>query len=334
MFFARSASLRLTSRPSSALTVSDVSGIGCTWYDDSDSSSSGLAAYPTLVRLRGVNSSALTMRSAPARRSPRLAFNAAGFMATSTSGRSPGVCTSWSAKCSWNAETPGRVPAGARISAGKSGSVDRSLPNSAVSLVKRSPVSCMPSPESPANRMMTRSRCCTCFDTVRPPGIDRRLDPGRSTGSFVTFGPLTTMTATASVRSAGPRGAGGATVHGYFGGYGLVALLGLLGVGFLAVGFAANRLLRPWRTTPEKLTTYESGVDPVGAGWEQTQVRYYVYAFLYVVFAVDAVFLFPWATVFALPGFWALSLGEMFVFLGFLAVGLLYAWRKGVLTWV
>ena len=123
-------------------------------------------------------------------------------------------------------------------------------------------------------------------------------------------------------------------MHGYFGGYTLVALLGAVGVGFLMVGFAANRLLRPWRHSPEKLLTYESGVDPVGDDWAQAQVRYYVYAFLYVVFAVDAVFLFPWATVFAAPGFGALSLGEMFVFLGFLAVGLLYAWRKGVLTWV
>jgi NADH-quinone oxidoreductase subunit A len=123
-------------------------------------------------------------------------------------------------------------------------------------------------------------------------------------------------------------------VHGYYGGYGLVALLGLMGVGFLAVGMGANRLLRPWRSVPEKLLTYESGVDPVGEGWAQTQVRYYVYAILYVVFAVDAVFLFPWATVFAQPGFGGLSLAEMFVFLGFLAVGLLYAWKKGVLTWV
>jgi NADH-quinone oxidoreductase subunit A len=123
-------------------------------------------------------------------------------------------------------------------------------------------------------------------------------------------------------------------VHGYFGGYALVGLLGLVGVGFVAVGLGANRLLRPWRNTPGKLLTYESGVDPVGEDWAQTHVRYYVYAFLYVVFAVDAVFLFPWATIFAAPGFGALSLGEMFVFLGFLAVGLLYAWRKGVLTWV
>jgi len=123
-------------------------------------------------------------------------------------------------------------------------------------------------------------------------------------------------------------------VQGYFGGYALVALLGVVGVGFVAGALGANRLLRPWHDTGEKLLTYESGVDPVGEGWAQTQVRYYIYAFLYVVFAVDAVFLFPWATVFALPGFGGLSLVEMFVFLGFLGLGLLYAWKKGVLTWV
>jgi NADH-quinone oxidoreductase subunit A len=123
-------------------------------------------------------------------------------------------------------------------------------------------------------------------------------------------------------------------VTGYFGGYALVALLGIVGVGFVAVGLGANQLLSPWRRTPDKLLTYESGVDPVGEDWAQTQVRYYVYAFLYVVFAVDAVFLFPWATVFAAAGFGGVSLGEMFVFLGFLAVGLAYAWRRGVLSWV
>ena len=78
-------------------------------------------------------------------------------MATSTLGASPGVVMSWSEMWTWKADTPARVPAGARISAGNSGSVARSLPNSALALVKRSPVSCMPSPESPAKRMMTRS---------------------------------------------------------------------------------------------------------------------------------------------------------------------------------
>ncbi len=88
-------------------------------------------------------------------------MSAAGFIATSTCGESPGVRMSWSAKCSWKLDTPGRVPAGARISAGKLGSVERSLPNPAVSVVKRSPVSCIPSPESPAKRMTTRSSRCT-----------------------------------------------------------------------------------------------------------------------------------------------------------------------------
>ncbi len=97
-----------------------------------------------------------------------LAFSAAGFIATSTLGSSPGVVMSWSAKASWKADTPGTVPAGARISAGKSGSVDRSFPRPAVSDVKRSPVSCMPSPESPANLITTRWRLTTCLLTGSP----------------------------------------------------------------------------------------------------------------------------------------------------------------------
>ncbi len=122
-------------------------------------------------------------------------------------------------------------------------------------------------------------------------------------------------------------------MSGYFGGYATVGLLLLLGVAFVTVAFTGNRLLSPRRPTAEKLLTYECGVDPVGEGWAQTQIRYYVFAFLYVVFAVDSVFLFPWATVFALPAFGAAALIEMVVFLGFLALGLLYAWKKKVLEW-
>ncbi len=88
-------------------------------------------------------------------------FSAAGFIATSTSGSSPGVRMSWSAKCSWKPETPGSEPAGARISAGKSGNVAMSFPSSAVSVVNCDPVSCMPSPESPAKRTITWESCST-----------------------------------------------------------------------------------------------------------------------------------------------------------------------------
>ena len=80
--------------------------------------------------------------------------------------------------------------------------------------------------------------------------------------------------------------------------------------------------------------TYECGIDPVGQGWSQTQVRYYIFAFLFVIFDVESVFLFPFATVFERfpnPG---LVLVETIVFIGILAVGLLYAWKKKVLEWV
>jgi NADH-quinone oxidoreductase subunit A len=122
-------------------------------------------------------------------------------------------------------------------------------------------------------------------------------------------------------------------VDGYYAGYGLVALVVLAGAAFVGTAFLGARALSPRVASAEKRLAYECGVDPVGEGWAQTHVRYYVYAYLYVVFAVDAVYLFPWATVFAAPGFGAVTLVEMFVFLGFLAVGLLYAWRRGVLTW-
>jgi NADH-quinone oxidoreductase subunit A len=120
-------------------------------------------------------------------------------------------------------------------------------------------------------------------------------------------------------------------VADYYASY--VPLLALLVLGvLLVVGMlTGNRLLRPTKVTREKMLTYECGVDPVGEGWAQVHVRYYVYAYLYVIFAVDAVFLFPWATVFGGLG-WG-TVAEMGIFIGFIAVGLVYAWRKGVLAW-
>jgi NADH-quinone oxidoreductase subunit A len=111
----------------------------------------------------------------------------------------------------------------------------------------------------------------------------------------------------------------------------VVAAVTAGGVLFFAAAMLANRALRPRVPTAEKLATYESGVDPVGRGWSQTQVRYYLYAYLYVVFAVDAMYLFPWATVVAHYG-WPTVI-EMGCFLGVLAVGLLHAWRRGALSW-
>ena len=119
--------------------------------------------------------------------------------------------------------------------------------------------------------------------------------------------------------------------HGYYAAYLPLVVILVLGVLMVVSMFTSNRLLRPRHDTREKLLTYECGVDPVGEGWAQSHVRYYVYVYLYVIFAVDAVFLFPWATVFAGLGW--VSVAEMGVFIGFIAAGLVYAWRKGVLAW-
>ncbi|MGZ4719803.1 NADH-quinone oxidoreductase subunit A, partial [Oryzihumus sp.] len=75
------------------------------------------------------------------------------------------------------------------------------------------------------------------------------------------------------------------------------------------------------------------GVDPVGEGWAQTNVRYFVYAFLYVIFAVDAVYLFPWATVIRQADLGAASLVEMGIFVAVLLIGLAHAARRGLLRW-
>src|SRR3954453_15602126 len=99
----------------------------------------------------------------PFSRASRFFLSAAGFIATSTFGLSPGGRMSREAKWIWNADTPASVPAGARISAGKSGSVARSLPKIAVASVNRLPASCIPSPESPAIRTTTRSRVSLAF---------------------------------------------------------------------------------------------------------------------------------------------------------------------------
>jgi NADH-quinone oxidoreductase subunit A len=80
-----------------------------------------------------------------------------------------------------------------------------------------------------------------------------------------------------------------------------------------------------------KRRTYECGVDPVGSGWSQTYVRYYVFGLLFVIFDVEAVFIFPWAI--QLESLGVFGLVEMVVFILILLLGLIYAIRKGVLKW-
>lgn len=117
----------------------------------------------------------------------------------------------------------------------------------------------------------------------------------------------------------------------YYGSYGVVLAVVTAGILLVGVAFGAARLVAPRHPTYSKLTTYECGIDPVGEGWSQSQVRYYVYGFLFVIFDVESVFLFPWARVFDTIGYAAVV--EMAIFVAILATGLLYAWRKGVLQW-
>lgn len=116
--------------------------------------------------------------------------------------------------------------------------------------------------------------------------------------------------------------------------YVVIAAVVVVGLLLFVAAMGARALLAPKAPTRAKLTTYESGVDPVGQGWAQTQVRYFVYAFLYVIFAVDAVYLFPWALVVRSSSLGAVSLLEIAIFIGVLVVGLVHAARRGLLRWV
>ena len=118
----------------------------------------------------------------------------------------------------------------------------------------------------------------------------------------------------------------------YFSQYITIGIFVLVGLALVGVTLQLARLVRPNVPTPEKFTTYESGIDPIGRGWAQTNVRYYIFALLFVIFDVEAVFLFPWAIVFERLGTQAFI--EMLIFIAILAFALLYAIRKKMLEWL
>jgi NADH:ubiquinone oxidoreductase subunit 3 (subunit A) len=103
-------------------------------------------------------------------------------------------------------------------------------------------------------------------------------------------------------------------------------------VGFAAGGLIFWWLIRPRRASEEKLTTYECGEDPAGSAWVQFNIRFYVFALIFVVFDVEAAFLIPWAVVFRELGLLAFIEGVVFILI--LVVALAYVWRKGDLAWV
>lgn len=128
----------------------------------------------------------------------------------------------------------------------------------------------------------------------------------------------------------------------YISGFGEVLLFIIGGALFIVVSLIVSRLIRPGRPNPEKLSTYESGEEPVTSAWTQYNLRFYVVALIFLLFEVELVVLFPWATVFSRQdlneqtgGLWGwVSLLEMTLFILVLALGLAYAWANGYLDWV
>jgi NADH-quinone oxidoreductase subunit A len=113
--------------------------------------------------------------------------------------------------------------------------------------------------------------------------------------------------------------------------YGPVAVFALIAVGFSLVPMVLSSILRPKHPNPIKLSTYECGMETIGTSWIQYYVSFYIYALVFVVFDVETVFLYPWAVAYGRLGLFALV--EMLIFIGILAVGLIYAVKKQALRW-
>ncbi len=130
--------------------------------------------------------------------------------------------------------------------------------------------------------------------------------------------------------------------QGYISEFGEVLLFLIGGVVFILVAFLVSKLIRPNRPNAQKLSTYESGEEPISSAWTKFNIRFYIVALIFILFEVELVFLFPWATVFARKelidetnGLWGwFSFVEMLIFIFVLVLGLAYAWVNGLLDWV
>lgn len=98
-----------------------------------------------------------------------------------------------------------------------------------------------------------------------------------------------------------------------------------------AIALIASKVVRSRGTGLERRTTYESGMEPIGGAWIQFNIRYYMFALVFVVFDVETVFLYPWAVAFNRLGL--LAFIEALIFIAILVIALVYAWRKGALEW-
>ncbi len=120
----------------------------------------------------------------------------------------------------------------------------------------------------------------------------------------------------------------------------IAAVVGVVAMGLM---FGASAVLAPRRRSPDKAIPYESGIRPTPYSWSQIHIRYYIFGILFLIFDVEAVFLFPWAVIFmrvkdGVGEVYTQAVAnavfyEMLLFILILAFGIAYAWRKGVLQW-
>jgi len=110
------------------------------------------------------------------------------------------------------------------------------------------------------------------------------------------------------------------------------AIMFAAGFLFVMVTMVASNILAPRTRTKEKLQTYESGESPIGSAWVQYPLGFYIFALLFVAFDVDIVFIIAWAVIFKQLSFFGFF--EILFFILVLALGLVYAWRKGVIRWI
>ena len=110
------------------------------------------------------------------------------------------------------------------------------------------------------------------------------------------------------------------------------AIMFAAGFLFVIATMVASNILAPHARTKEKLQTYESGESPIGSAWVQYPLGFYIFALLFVAFDVDIVFIIAWAVIFKQLSFFGFF--EILFFILILALGLVYAWRKGVIRWI
>ncbi len=120
--------------------------------------------------------------------------------------------------------------------------------------------------------------------------------------------------------------------NGFFDNYLPVAILTVIGIGFVAMSLFMSRMVRPSKKTKEKLSTYECAEVPVGDARIHFNIQYYLIVIVFLIFDVEILFLYPWAVQFKALG--ALGFFEMVVFIEVLVIGLAYAWRKEALEWI